>query len=492
MCAAAPFERARLGSIGREENRARRILLPCLKQLQARQNDIENMKESIPASGNLEVPPLGRGRRGLRVCKSPATPDRGTVTTIMQPKIAERKIWSAVGAMAFCVTMLIASEFMPVSLLTPIAHDLGATEGMAGQAISISGLFAVATSLFIATVAGRFDRRHVLMGLTALMLSSLILIAMAPNFCVLMVARALLGIVIGGFWSLATATVMRLVPQDSVPKALGIIYTGNAVATAFAAPIGSYLGGIIGWRGVFWALAPIAVVNLIWQWMSLPAMPPQKVNSVGKLLGLLKRRNVAFAMLGVMFTFAGVFATFTYLRPFLEAHTRVSLPQLSLLLLALGLAGFAGTYGAGALLGRHLYPLLSGLPMALSVVTLGLLSTGHSLFWVAAMMIAWGTLSSAIPVAWSTWLSKGIPDEPESGGGLMVAAIQLAIMLGAAFGGLLLDHISIAATLIGGAILLALASLIVGNGNRIGRAHPPRRDSTRTCCQTKGRYQIHA
>ena len=59
------------------------------------------------------------------------------------------------------------------------------------------------------------------MGLTALMLSSLILIAIAPNFLVLMVARALLGIVIGGFWSLATATVMRLVPQDAVPKNLG-------------------------------------------------------------------------------------------------------------------------------------------------------------------------------------------------------------------------------------------------------------------------------
>jgi predicted MFS family arabinose efflux permease len=176
-------------------------------------------------------------------------------------------------------------------------------------------------------------------------------------------------------------------------------------------------------------------------------------------------------MLGVMFTFAGAFATFTYLRPFLETYTRVSLPQLSLLLLGLGLAGFAGTYGAGALLGRHLYSLLSGLPMALAAVTLGLLATGQFLWGVAAMMIAWGTLSSAIPVAWSTWLSKGITDEPESGGGLMVAAIQLSIMLGAAFGGLLLDHISIAAALIGGTILLALGSLIVGNGDRIGRAH---------------------
>src|SRR5437870_8437473 len=129
-------------------------------------------------------------------------------TTTMNPPIARPQTWSAVGSMALCVAMLIASEFMPVSLLTPIAADLRATEGMAGQSISISGLFAVVTSLFIATIAGRFDRRYVLMGLTGLMLFSLMLIAEAPNLVMLMVARALLGIVIGGFWSLATATVM--------------------------------------------------------------------------------------------------------------------------------------------------------------------------------------------------------------------------------------------------------------------------------------------
>ena len=385
----------------------------------------------------------------------------------MQSEISKTQTWSAVGSMALCVALLIASEFMPVSLLTPIAHDLGTTEGMAGQSISISGLFAVAASLLIATIGGRFDRRQVLMGLTVLMLVSLVVIAEAPNLGILMVARALLGIVIGGFWSLATATVMRLVPEDSVPKALGVVYTGNAVATAFAAPIGSYLGGLIGWRGVFWSLVPIALLNLLWQWISLPAMPPQAANPVGKLVGLLKRRNVAFAMLGVMFTFAGAFATFTYLRPFLETYTLVSVPQLSLLLLGLGVAGFVGTYGAGALLRRHLYSLLVGLPLALAAVTLVLLAVRHQIWAVAAAMIAWGAVNSAIPVTWSTWLTKGINDEPESGGGLIVGAIQLSIMLGAAFGGLLLDHVSMGAPLVGGAVLLGLASLIVGEGHRL-------------------------
>jgi len=394
--------------------------------------------------------------------------DQGHKPHDSKNELSPRQTWSAVGSMALCVSMLIAAEFMPVSLLTPLARDLRATEGMAGQAISISGLFAVVASLLIATVAGRYNRRHVLLGLTGVMLASLILIAVAPNFLVLMIARALLGVVVGGFWALATATVMRLVPEETVPKALGIIYTGLAVASAFAAPIGSYLGGIIGWRGVFWALTPLVVVTLIWQWLSLPSMEPQTTNPVGKLFGLLKRRHVAFGMAAVMLTYAGVFAGFTYLRPFLEKYTHVSLPQLSLLLLGLGLAGFAGTYGASALVGRHLFSLLCGLPLALAAVTIGLLAVGHSLWGVAAMMVVWGTLNSAIPVAWSTWLSKGIRDEPESGGGLMVATIQLAIMLGAGFGGLLLDHLSIVATFIGSAVLLAIASVTVGG------AHPPR------------------
>ena len=107
--------------------------------------------------------------------------------------------WSAVGSMAMCVALLIAAEFMPVSLLTPIATDLHATDGMAGQAISISGLFAVVTSLYIATVASLHDRKYVLIGLTAIMTLSLALIALAPNFAILMVARALLGVVVGGF-----------------------------------------------------------------------------------------------------------------------------------------------------------------------------------------------------------------------------------------------------------------------------------------------------
>jgi predicted MFS family arabinose efflux permease len=375
--------------------------------------------------------------------------------------------WSAVGSMTMCVALLIAAEFMPVSLLTPIAQDLDATSGMTGQAISISGLFAVLTSLLIAPVAGRYDRRVVLIALTGCMLSSLALIALAPSFMVLMAARALLGVTVGGFWALSTATVMRLVPRASLPKAMGVLYMGNAVATAVAAPVGSYLGGAIGWRGVFWILVPLAALNLAWQWTSLPSMRTPAAVPLRRVLGLLGRRNVAFAMLGVMLSFGGAFATFTYLRPFLETSAQASLPQISMLLLGLGAAGFAGTSAATALLRRHLYALLGALPLALAAVTLALLAGAPDLWAVGLAMVAWGAINAAIPVCWSNWLAQGVADEPEAGGGLLVAAIQLAIMLGAALGGWLLDHFSITAAFLGGAALLVLAALAAGRGTRL-------------------------
>ena len=420
----------------------------------------------------------GMRKRGVRSALAAGTFDRMQTTTL-DPSISpiprpDRRAWSAVGSMTMCVALLIASEFMPVSLLTPIAADLGATQGMAGQAISISGLFAVITSLLVPSVASRFDRRHVLAALTASMLASLVLIAAAPDFFWLMAARALLGVTIGGFWALSTATVMRLVPQSSVPRALGLMYMGNAVATALAAPVGSWLGGVIGWRGVFWGLVPFALANLAWQWGSLPSMPPQAAIPLRRVLGLLKRRHVAVAMAAVMLTFGGAFATLTYLRPFLESRTHVTLDQLSLMLLCLGAAGFFGTHAATALVGRHLHRLLWGLPLSLGAVTFTLLMVGR-LPWAAALAMAgWGALNSALPVAWMNWLVLGVGDEPEAGGGLMVAAIQLAIMSGAAFGGFLLDHFSIAATFIGGAALLVTGALVVGGGKRLEAAiHAP-------------------
>ena len=119
----------------------------------------------------------------------------------IQPR-ARRGGWSGVLAMSLCVFVLIASEFMPVSLLPPIAADLASTAGQAGQAISVSGIFAVLTSLSIAGLTATLDRRTVVLILTGLMLVSGVIVTVAPGYTTFMLGRALLGVVIGGFWSM--------------------------------------------------------------------------------------------------------------------------------------------------------------------------------------------------------------------------------------------------------------------------------------------------
>jgi len=377
--------------------------------------------------------------------------------------------WGAVLSMALCVAMLIASEFMPVSLLTPMAEGLRATEGQTGQAISISGLFAVVASLLITTVAGRLNRKWVLVAMTALMLVSLVLVAVAPNFTVLMIGRALLGICIGGFWALATAVIMRLVPASDVPRALALMYGGQAIAAAFAAPIGSYLGGIFGWREVFWALTPIVAINLIWHVVALPSLPAHGKPDFRAMFELLKRRYFLRGLAACMLSWGSAFTMFTYLRPFLEKVTGVDVTTLSVLLLLLGCAGFIGTWVASRFLKGSIAPFLKLPALVMGGATFGLLLFGFSTVAAGLFMAIWGAMNTMFSVIWMTWMSQNADDAPEAAGSLMVAAIQTSILLGAVVGGLLLDGMSIQATFIGSVVLAVLAIVLIGNGQRMLR-----------------------
>jgi predicted MFS family arabinose efflux permease len=376
--------------------------------------------------------------------------------------------WGGVFAMTLCVFALIASEFMPVSLLTPIAADLAVSKGWAGYGIAISGAFAVLTSLSISIVAGSINRKTLLLALTGLMAVSGAVVAFAPNYPTYMLGRALLGVVIGGFWSMSAATAMRLVPPPQVPRALAIFNGGNALATVIAAPLGSYLGSIIGWRGAFYCLVPVAVIALVWQWVSLPTMPSASASTSANAFRLLRRRPVALGMAACGAFFMGQFALFTYVRPFLETVTHVQVSTLSLILLVIGVAGFIGTAVIGTFLKRGLYRTLIGIPLVMAFIALALIPLGAWVTGVAILFGLWGLMATAAPVGWWSWIAQELPKDAEAGGGLMVAVVQLAIALGSTVGGLLFDHAGYQATFVVSAALLLVAALLT---RLVARSH---------------------
>jgi len=385
--------------------------------------------------------------------------------------------WGAVVAVALGAFALVASEFMPVSLLTPLASDLRISEGTAGQAISISGAFALVTSLFISSLSGRLDRKPVMLSLTALMLVSGTTVAFAPSVAVFMAGRALIGVAIGGFWSMSAATVMRLVQTEQVPRALAIVNGGNALATVIAAPVGSFLGTIVGWRWAFFCTVPIAAAALAWQWASLPHMPVHHRKSSRTTLEVFKlfeRPAITLGMVAVSLLFMGQFALFTYLRPFLESVTQVSASALSFMLLVIGVSGFLGTVLIGKLLRSSVYPVLVVMPLIMALTAFGLVMFGDSKTATITLLALWGCLGTAAPVGWWTWLARTLPHDAEVGGGLMVAVIQLAIALGALVGGVAFDAIGHRATFGLSAILLALAAVAAAWTSRAARRTPDR------------------
>jgi len=373
----------------------------------------------------------------------------------------ERAYWGGIFAMTLCVFVLIASEFMPVSLLTPIASDLGVTEGLAGQGIAISGALAVLTSLSLSHIAGNMNRKTLLLGMTILMAASGLIIAFASSYLVYMAGRALIGIAIGGFWSMSAATAIRLVPQHQVARALAIFNGGNALATVVAAPLGSYLGATIGWRGAFLCLVPVATAAFIWQWFSLPDMKGNKSQSSGgTVFRLFRLPVVSIGLLACGLFFMGQFALFTYVRPFLETVTHVSAAGLSLILLTIGVAGFIGTLIVALFLNARFYLTLMAIPLLMAAIAGMLILTGHSVWSVALLLGFWGMLATAAPTGWWTWIARTLPEDAEAGGGLMVAVIQLSIALGSTVGGMVFDNVGWQSTFAMSGILLLSAVVL--------------------------------
>lgn len=383
-------------------------------------------------------------------------------TTLDTPSTQARSAWPSVVCLSLLAFVLVASEFLPVSLLTPIAQELGITEGQAGQAIAVSGFFAVVTSLFGNTLLGQLDRRLVVVFYTAVLVISGLAVTFAPNFLVFMIGRALIGISVGGFWSLSTAILARIVPAPDLPKAIAMLQGGTAFATVIAAPLGAFLGGLIGWRGAFFIVVPVGIAAIVWQLLVLPKLPPERTQSLGKMLGLFRRPIVAVGMAATTLAFMGQFALSTYLRPFLEGVTGLDINALSLVLLGLGLAGLAGTSVVGFVLREHLGKVLIGLPAALVAIALLLIFLGPYPIPTALLLVLWGFFTTPIPVAWGTWMTRVIPNDLEAGGGLQVALIQFAITFGALTGGLLFDAsgwwsaFALAAVLLAGATLLSV------------------------------------
>ncbi|MFZ5675280.1 MAG: MFS transporter [Pseudomonadota bacterium] len=364
--------------------------------------------------------------------------------------------WAAVVSLSLGVFGLVTAEFLPVSLLTPLAGDLGISVGAAGQAVTATAVVGAIVAPTMAIMTRGVDRRYVMWSFSLALLVSNLIAALATNFAMLLTARIILGVALGGFWSMAAAMAMRLVPMRLMPRAMSIILTGVSFATVSAAPVGAYIGDVWGWRTAFFSAAGVGLLALIAQLASLPSLPPVGSPSIATLVALFKRPSLRLALFTVLLAVSGHFAGFTYIRPLLEEVPMLSVTSISLVLLGFGIGGFFGNFAGAFLLERSLR-----VEVALGAFIIGLMAVLLILFgaspWLAAIAVTiWGFAFSMLPVGLSTWMVRAAPDEAEGAGGLLVATFQIAIASGALLGGVFVDGFGA----LGAATYAAIAALL--------------------------------
>ncbi|EAB9861326.1 purine ribonucleoside efflux pump NepI [Salmonella enterica subsp. salamae] len=378
-----------------------------------------------------------------------------------------RPNWSAVFAVAFCVACLITVEFLPVSLLTPMAQDLGISEGVAGQSVTVTAFVAMFSSLFITQIIQATDRRYIVILFAVLLTASCLMVSFANSFTLLLLGRACLGLALGGFWAMSASLTMRLVPARTVPKALSVIFGAVSIALVIAAPLGSFLGGIIGWRNVFNAAAVMGVLCVIWVVKSLPSLPGEPSHQKQNMFSLLQRPGVMAGMIAIFMSFAGQFAFFTYIRPVYMNLAGFDVDGLTLVLLSFGIASFVGTSFSSYVLKRSVKLALAGAPLVLALSALTLIVWGSDKTVAAVIAIIWGLAFALVPVGWSTWITRSLADQAEKAGSVQVAVIQLANTCGAAVGDYALDNFGLLSPLALSGGLMLLTALVVAAKVRI-------------------------
>ncbi|PLP59688.1 MFS transporter [Mesorhizobium loti] len=370
--------------------------------------------------------------------------------------------WLAVLSMAATSFALVSAEFLPAGLLTPMARDLGISEGTAGQVVTATASVGAVAALLSNVLIGKLNRKTVLISLSALAIGSNILSALATDFWLLLLGRAGLGISISAFWALSVAVVARLVGANATGRGMAIVTLGVSLATIAAPSLGALISDWLGWRVAMAMTAGLAALAMVLQFISLPTLPAAASNSLADVLRLTRRRGIQFGMLAILVLMTGHFAGSVYVRPFLEKVTLLGTGPIALALLGFGIAAVVGNVAGGRMADANIRMALVTTSILMGLAALALVLWGAHIGVAFGFVTLWGFAFGMAPVVLPTNLSRAAPDALEASGSLMVVSFQVAITTGAVVGGYIVDTygasapLTLTAILAGVTVVLAL------------------------------------
>ncbi|MGW2617439.1 MFS transporter [Streptomyces sp. NPDC001500] len=391
----------------------------------------------------------------------PATTPTAAVDSRTPSSPAPPTRWPAVVSVMLGIFAIVTTEILPIGLLTSIGSDFAVSDGTAGLMMTLPGLLAAVAAPLVTAATARFDRRLMLCAFMLLLALADFLAAAAPDYRLVLTSRVMVGITIGGFWSIGAGLAERLASPASVGRATAVVFSAVPLGSVLGVPAGTFLGDLAGWRTAFAAMGVLAVGVLAMLLFLLPPLPPVHATRLGVLSGLLRGARTRFALLVTFLVVLAHFGTYTYVTPFLEEVVHAGGGRITVFLLLYGAAGVLGTFLGGAWVGRRPRAVLGLAAALISAVTLLLPVLGRGESGAVVLLIVWGIAYGAVPVASQSWFSRAAPHAPEAASALFTASFQATIAIGALVGGAVLDRTSPSAVLLLGGCTAALVVLAV-------------------------------
>ncbi|MER5851588.1 MFS transporter [Streptomyces sp. NPDC002012] len=378
----------------------------------------------------------------------------------------------AVVSVMLGIFSIVTTEILPIGLLTSIGSDFAVSDGTAGLMMTTPGLLAAVSAPLVTMATARVDRRVMLCAFMLLLALADFLTAAATDYRLVLVSRVMVGVTIGGFWSIGAGLAGRLVPPASAGRATAVIFSAVPLGSVLGVPAGTFIGGLAGWRTAFVVMGVLTVGVLALMLLVIPALPPTQVTRVSVLRTVLDRTDTRFALLLTFLIVLSHFSTYTYVTPFLEQVTRAEPALITVFLLVYGTAGIVGNFVGGSLVSRR--------PRTTICLAAGMIAAATALLpvlgrWEAgavALLVVWGVAYGAVPVCSQAWFARAAPDAPEAASVLFTTSFQATLAIGALAGGAVLDHMSVSAVMLLGGATAALGvvvTVVTGTGSgRLG------------------------
>ncbi|WP_405019906.1 MFS transporter [Kitasatospora sp. NBC_00070] len=345
-----------------------------------------------------------------------------------------------------------SGELLVVGVLDRVAADLHVTISEAGTLVTVYALGLAIGGPILTALTIKLEKKIVLIGSLALFIACNLAAVLTSSYGLFLVLRFFIGASQGLFIAGAFIAAMTVVPPERIGKAIGIVISGVAMSGALGVPLGTLVGQTLGWRGSFVAIVVGAVLTLGGTVALIPVVPPAGAGAAHQARYAFAPRVLAVLFLNFI-VFSSVFATLTYLVPFLQRVTGISGGVLSVFLLAYGAATAVGSFGGGKFADRNAQLTLIIGSVGIAASLLVLYFVGSIAWLVALALLAWGlSFYSIVPSLQVRVISLAGPGG-QLAQSLPVSAANVGIAFGALAGGFAIDNHSASAPVITGLIL---------------------------------------